>query len=59
MNRLNNEKEYSERPTLLIVDDQPLIIQTLSNLFRDDYNIKVATGGIKALEIAESDPCQG
>ncbi len=56
MDKFNDEKGYAERPTILIVDDQPLIIQTLSNLFRDDYNIKVATGGIKAIEIAESDP---
>ncbi|MBN1907640.1 MAG: response regulator [Deltaproteobacteria bacterium] len=59
MNKLDIERGQAHRSTLLIVDDQPLIIQTLSNLFRDDYNIKVATGGIKALEIAESDPQPG
>jgi diguanylate cyclase (GGDEF)-like protein len=53
LNTLVDQKKYPVRPTLLIVDDQPLIIQTLSTLFRDDYNIKVATGGIKALEIAD------
>jgi diguanylate cyclase (GGDEF)-like protein len=53
LNTFIDQKENPVRPTLLIVDDQPLIIQTLSNLFRDDYNIKVATGGIKALEIAD------
>ncbi len=59
MNKLDYERQQNQRSTLLIVDDQPLIIQTLSNLFRDDYNIKVATGGIRALEIAESDPQPG
>jgi diguanylate cyclase (GGDEF)-like protein len=59
VNKLDYERQQNQRSTLLIVDDQPLIIQTLSNLFRDDYNIKVATGGIRALEIAESDPQPG
>lgn len=59
MNNLHDEKEHIDRPTLLIVDDQPLIIQTLSMLFREDYNIKVATGGLKALEIVENTPLPG
>jgi diguanylate cyclase (GGDEF)-like protein len=59
LNLLHDEKDLTERPTLLIVDDQPLIIQTLSRLFRDDYNIKVATSGIKAIEIAENNPQPG
>jgi diguanylate cyclase (GGDEF)-like protein len=59
MDKFYYEKGYAERPTILIVDDQPLIIQTLSNLFRDEYNIKGATGGIRALEIAENDPQPG
>ena len=38
--------------TILIVDDQPVYIQALSNLLRGEYHIRVAANGPKALEIA-------
>lgn len=38
--------------TVLIVDDQPDSIQVLARLIKDDYRVRVATGGEKALEIA-------
>ncbi|TWI63373.1 PAS domain S-box-containing protein [Desulfobotulus alkaliphilus] len=43
-----------EKSKILIVDDQPVNIQSLARLLKDDYQILVATGGIKALEIAQS-----
>ncbi|QNM98776.1 response regulator [Chitinimonas koreensis] len=45
-----------ERQTVLIVDDTPDNITLLSALLRDRYRTKVATNGIKALEIAAASP---
>ncbi|MGE4511629.1 MAG: diguanylate cyclase, partial [Sulfurimonadaceae bacterium] len=45
-----------KKPTLLIVDDMAINIQMLSDLLKEDYRIKVAKSGAKALEILrESD----
>lgn len=46
----------NKKPTLLIVDDMAINIQMLSDLLKEDYRIKVAKSGAKALEILrESD----
>ncbi len=37
------------RPKLLIVDDQPLNIRLLHELFRDDCDVYMATSGEQAL----------
>ena len=41
-------------PTILVVDDTPENVLVLKGILADLYRIKVATNGIKALEIAES-----
>lgn len=41
-----------DRINVLIVDDQPVNIDYLSKILRNDYNILVATSGKKAIEIA-------
>jgi len=41
------------RATLLIVDDSVTNIEVLVNLLKDDYKIKIAKNGKKALEIVE------
>ncbi|MFP4161954.1 MAG: diguanylate cyclase [Ectothiorhodospira sp.] len=41
--------------TVLIVDDQPASIQILARLIKDDYRVRVANHGEKALEIALGD----
>ncbi|SFM30414.1 response regulator receiver modulated diguanylate cyclase [Ectothiorhodospira mobilis] len=41
--------------TVLIVDDQPDSIQVLARLIKDDYRVRVATGGERALEIAQGE----
>lgn len=38
-----------ERPRLLVVDDQPINIQTLYQVFHTDYEVFMATGGEQAL----------
>ena len=40
---------------ILVVDDNPENIDLLSEVLRDDYRIRVATSGEKALKIAQSD----
>ncbi len=47
-------KQIKALPTLLIVDDQSLILHSLYQLFRDDYEVLVATSGLEAIEICES-----
>ena len=46
----------SERQTLLLVDDVPDNIALLSALFQDHYKIRATTHGMRALEIAASEP---
>lgn len=46
-------KRTNEKPTILIVDDMGTNIAILSDLLQDDYKIKIAKSGQKALEIAK------
>lgn len=46
----------SEKAVLLIVDDVPTNVQALALLLKEEYTIKVATGGSRALELASQDP---
>lgn len=41
---------------VLIVDDNPLNIQVLAEGLADEYGVKIATRGKKALDIADADP---
>ena len=50
-----NELEVTERATLLVVDDMPENLTLMNSLLKDDYKVKVANGGKKALKIAASD----
>jgi diguanylate cyclase (GGDEF)-like protein len=42
-----------ERPRLLVVDDQPINIQLLNEIFQKDHEIFFATSGIQAIEMAQ------
>jgi putative two-component system response regulator len=46
----------NERPTVLVVDDTPANLSLLNNLLKEQYRIKVASNGIKALELAAAAP---
>ncbi len=46
---------YSTRSTILVVDDQPANIMILGETLKSDYQIKMATSGLKAIEIASSE----
>ncbi|MDX1451903.1 MAG: diguanylate cyclase [Oleiphilaceae bacterium] len=45
-----------DKPVVLIVDDAAPNIQTLAQCLKDDYRIKVATDGVRCLELVKSDP---
>ncbi|WP_394127490.1 HD domain-containing phosphohydrolase [Vibrio hepatarius] len=49
-------KEQNDKPVVLVVDDIPDNIHTLSGVLSDDYRIKAATSGAKAIQIANSKP---
>jgi len=42
------------RPTILVVDDTPDNLQLLSNLFKDEYRVRISQTGEKALSICQS-----
>lgn len=44
------------KQTILAVDDTPANIDILNGLLSDTYNVKVATNGLVALKIAQSNP---
>ena len=41
-----------DRPTLLLVDDEPLNLQVLRHTLQDDYRLLFARDGVRALELA-------
>jgi two-component system sensor histidine kinase/response regulator len=45
----------SAKPTILVVDDTPDNLHLLSNLFNDEYRVRIAHNGSKALTICQSD----
>ena len=49
------EINFVEKPTVLVVDDTPDNLSLMSGLLKDDYKVKVANNGEKALKIAQSD----
>lgn len=45
----------TERPAILVVDDETINIELLADLLEDDYDVSFATGGEQALALAASD----
>ena len=41
---------------LLVVDDQPINIQAIYQIFQNDYDVFMATNGAQALEIVRQNP---
>ena len=46
----------TEKRIVLVVDDTPDNLSLMSGLLKDEYKVKVATGGERALKIAQTDP---
>ena len=44
------------RPTILVVDDTPENIDVLNGILKQDYNVRVATSGDRALALARAEP---
>jgi CheY-like chemotaxis protein len=42
--------------TVLLVDDEPANIQIVNSILKDIYKTRIATNGVKALELANQDP---
>jgi len=47
--------DFTEKATILVVDDTPENLALISSLLKDYYKVKIANGGEKALKIAVSD----
>jgi len=51
------EANQSRKPVVLLVDDQPRNLQLLGNaLFKNDYDVALASSGAEALELIEESP---
>jgi len=46
----------TNKPEILIVDDEPFYTEVLDNLLREDYRISIAQTGQQALELATREP---
>jgi len=50
------DKQHDDKSTILIVDDTPENLDVLVAVLKDDYRVKVASNGARALTLAGSDP---
>jgi CheY-like chemotaxis protein len=48
--------QAEQKKTVLVVDDAPANIQMVNSILKDLYNIRIATNGAKALELAKVEP---
>jgi phosphoserine phosphatase RsbU/P len=48
--------EADQKQTVLLVDDAPANIQIVNSILKDIYKIRIATSGVKALELAKITP---
>ena len=52
----NHPTDAGQKKTLLVVDDAPANIQVVQSILKDEYKIRVATSGEKALELVKNQP---
>jgi CheY-like chemotaxis protein len=45
-----------EKKTVLVVDDAPANLQIVNSILKDEYKIRVATSGAKALALVKVQP---
>ena len=48
--------DAEEKKTVLVVDDAPANIQVVHSILKNDYKIRVATSGAKALDLVKANP---
>jgi chemotaxis protein methyltransferase CheR len=51
-----DELDSTRKTTILVVDDTPDNLILMSSLLKDEYKVKVANGGGKALKLANAEP---
>src|ERR1700689_1749250 len=49
-------KNANQKQTVLLVDDTPANIQLVNSILKDSYKIRIATSGVKALELSRITP---
>jgi phosphoserine phosphatase RsbU/P len=49
-------KNSNEKKLVLLVDDAPANIQVVNSILKDDYRVRIATSGPKALDLANTSP---
>ena len=47
---------FHEKPIILVVDDTPDNLSLMTDLLKDDYRVKVATSGERALKLVQAQP---
>ena len=52
---MNHSVEHLEPASVLVVDDSPDNLSLMSGLLKDEYRVKVANNGTRALKIAQSE----
>jgi len=52
---MNNLLDFTEKATILVVDDTPDNLTLMSGLLKDTYKVKVCHSGERALKIAQSE----
>lgn len=45
------------KETILIVDDEPVILASMGQILTPCYRVRVANSGERALEVALTEPC--
>jgi phosphoserine phosphatase RsbU/P len=50
------ENENDQKKTVLVVDDAPANIQVVNSILKDTYKVRIATSGVKALELVQVSP---
>ncbi|PRD69748.1 two-component system response regulator [Malikia spinosa] len=53
---MDTDTKHPEPATILVVDDTPANLSLMTGLLRDEYKVKAAIDGEKALRIAQSSP---
>ena len=53
---LDADLDFVGKATILVVDDTPENLALMSALLKDEYTVKVANSGARALKIAHADP---
>jgi len=55
VSNVSESLDFTQKPTVLVVDDTPDNLSLMSGLLKDLYRVKVANNGEKAIKIVQSD----